>query len=29
MAIYINGTKHWFFEKINKTYKPLPNHVSE
>ena len=29
MAIYINGTKHWFFEKINKTYKPLSNHVSE
>ena len=28
-SIYINGTKHWFFEKINKTYKPLPNHVSE
>ena len=29
MAIDINGNKHWFFEKLSKTYKPLANHVSE
>ena len=29
MAIDINETKHWFLEKISKTYKPLASYVSE